>query len=244
MRDGSDVVSSIPMPKRLLLAILLAAAPTGSIAAVPAAAALSPAAEPLQFYVFSFTDTPAAEAAQDVVVGALAHDLDIDPAVEGVVTFRADGWYSGDALLRDFGTALLDQDLALVRTGRGAYALVPRTNAAILMARGGVVMQLSDAGTVRAPVAPASETAPSLVRETKGWWSGAAAALVLFFAGAAAGAAALFAGQATWRRATADPARLAAPVRRLSDRSPAPQPRGDAISPDPDLVIPRFEDRA
>ncbi len=236
------MVANLSMLWRLIVVALFAMAAT-PVAAAPAAQAVPPAAEPLQFYVFSLTDTPAADAAQDVVVGALAYDLEVDPAVDAVVTFRADGWYSGDALLRDFGTALLDQDIALVRTGRGAYALVPRTNAGLLMARGGVVMRLDEPQTARAPVAPTVVDEPRRVDGPGRWWEGAAAALMLFFAGAGAGAAALFGGQAAWRRAESERLRLAPPQLRLTDQRVRHQAPTEADRPDPDLIIPRFEDR-
>lgn len=228
---------------RLLLAIGLAFAAAPTLAASPAASTVSQAAEPLQFYVFSFTDTPADEAAQDVVVGALAYDLEIDPAVDAVVTFRADGWYSSDALLKDFGTALLDQDIALVRTGAGAYALVPSANAPMLMARGGVVMQLAEPETARAPAGVVADEEPRPVEAAPRWWEGAAAALALFFAGAVAGAAALFGGQVVWRRAEAERPRLSPPLLRLTDQRQTLRPPVEATRPDPELVIPRFEDR-
>lgn len=232
-----------PVILRLLLAFGFAFAANPALAASPAASSVSQAAEPLQFYVFSFTDTPADEAAEDVVVGALAYDLEIDPAVDAVVTFRADGWYSSDALLKDFGTALLDQDIALVRTGVGSYALVPRTNAPMLMARGGVVMQLAQPQSARAPSRVLASEEPSPVYGTTQWWDGAAAALALFFAGAAAGAAALFGGQVVWRRAEAGRRRLSPPLLRLTDQRQNPEISVGSARPDPDLVIPRFEDR-
>lgn len=230
------------MLPHLLLAILcaFAVAPAANAAA---ASPVSEAAEPLQFYVFSFTDTPVDEAAQDVVVGALAYDLEIDQAVDAVVTFRADGWYSSDALLKDFGTALLDQDVALVRTGAGAFALVPRTNTPMLMARGGVVMQLAEPRTARAPAGVIADEEPPPVDRAPRWWEGAAAALALFFAGAVVGAAALFGGQVVWRRAEAERRRLSSPLLRLTDQRQTLQPPVEAARPDPELVIPRFENR-
>lgn len=227
----------MPMLSRLLFALLLALA-----GATPAAASNGASApEPLQFYIFSFTEVPAEEAAHDIVTGALAHDLEIDPAIDGLVTFRADGWYTEDALLRDFGTALLDQDVALVRTGAGAYALVPRVNAPMLMARGGVVMRLAE------PQAAAPDAAPLDAGDAPDrparWWEGAAAALAVFFAGAAAGAAALFGGQILHRRADAEHRRLAPPPLRLTDQSRPPPPSADTSPVDPELVIPRFERR-
>lgn len=197
---------------------------------------VSAAAEPLQFYVFSFTETPVAEAAQDVVVGALALDLVVDPAVDGVVTFRADGWYGSNALLQDFGAALLDQDIALVRSGPGSYTLAPRANLPMLLARGGVLMTLPDPASARSPE-PVLRAADPVVYGRARWWEGAMAALSLFMAGAIAGAAALFGGQAMLRRARRAQA-LAAPVLRITDqRVTAPV---DLHPGDPDLVIPRF----
>lgn len=236
------MISCVSMLKRLFFAVLFAL--TGAATAVAApAATLAPAAEPLQFYVFSFTDAPAAEAAADVVTGALAHDLEVDPAVDAIVSFRADGWYSEDALLRDFGTALLDEDIALVRTGPGAYALVPRVNAPMLMARGGTVMRLAEPQTTRPAVGLTPTDGDPRSPSTGSWWDGTTAALLMFFAGAAAGAAALFGGQIAWRQAGGERARLAPPVLRLTDQRLRFQQPVEAVQPDPDLVIPRFEER-
>ena len=223
------------MPSRLLFAVLLVlvgAWPAGAATGVSAAA-------PLQFYVFSFTEVPIEEAAHDVVTGALAHDLRIDPGVDADVTFRAEGWYTEDALLRDFGTALLDQDVALVRTAAGAYVVVPRVNSPMLMARGGVVMRLDEPQTAALGAAPvdARESEDRPVRS----WGGAAAALAAFFAGTAAGAAALLGGQVLYRRAERR-RRPAAPLR-LTDGGPSPPPAAEADPGDPDLIIPRFERR-
>lgn len=224
-----------------LIAVTLLASPAA--AQEPASAPIPAAAEPLQFYVFSFTDTPVAEAAQDVVGGALAYDLTIDPAVDGMVTFRADGWYSSDALLKDFGAALLDQDIALMRTGRGAYAVVPRANVPMMMARGGTLMTLAEPATAAPPVAAAAVDAPVAVYGRDRWWDGALTALLIFFGGALAGAAALFGGQTVYRRAE-ERARIAAPLLRLTDqRQPVARPPEGAEA-DPDLVIPSFEERS
>ena len=222
-----------------LLALTLAASP--GLAQAPAASPIPAAAEPVQFSVFSFTDTPVAEAAQDVVGGALAWDLTIDPAVDGLVTFRADGWYTGEALLKDFGAALLDQDIALMRTGPGAYALVPRANAPMMLARGGVLMTLAEPTTARPPT-PAPTSVTTAVYGRDRWWDGAFTALLIFFAGALAGGAALFGGQTVYRRAEAR-GRIAAPLLRLTDqRQPVARPPEGADA-DPDLVIPRFAPR-
>lgn len=235
------MVSNVPMLTRFVIALVLTLVGAVPVAAAPTTPAVSQAAEPLQFYVFSFTDTPAAEAAQDVVIGALAYDLQVDPAVNGIVTFQADGWYSGEALLRDFGTALLDQDLALIRTGLGAYALVPRANAPMLMARGGVVMRLAEPVTARPTLRPDDQgLAPP--DGAPRWWQGAVGALMLFLAGAASGAAALIAGSTVWRRAKARQLQMVAPVLRLTDQSVRLETPVEAARLDPDLVIPRFED--
>ncbi|WGM30535.1 hypothetical protein [Brevundimonas sp. NIBR11] len=223
-----------------LFAFALLASPV--VAQAPATAPVPVAAEPLQFYVFSFTDTPVAEAAQDVVGGALAYELTVDPAVDGgIVSFRADGWYSSDALLKDFGAALLDQDIALMRTGAGAYAVVPRANVPMLMARGGTLMTLAEPVTARPPV-PAAVAAATAVYGKHRWWDGAFAGLLLFFGGALAGAAALFGGQTVYRRAEAR-ARIAPPVLRITDqRQPVARPPEGAEA-DPELVIPTFDER-
>jgi hypothetical protein len=232
------------MPVRLLIAVLLGLTLGLAAPALAAAPSLPAAAEPLQFYAFSFTDTPAEEAAQDVVVGALARDLQVDPAVDGLVTFRADGWYSDEALLQDFGTALLDQDIALMRTGPGAYAVVPSANVPMLMARGGTLMRLPEPASARAPSpAPASSAGETSTARRAGWWDNALAAMLLFFAGAAAGAAALFGGQIVHRRAMAETARLSPPLLRLTDQRLKLRPPVDVAEADPELIIPRFEDR-
>jgi|GEM_PF-1894168 len=236
------MVSRLPMRlfRPALLALMLVAAP--ALAQAPATAPIPAAAEPLQFYVFSFTDTPVAEAAQDVVGGALAYDLTIDPAVEGAVTFRADGWYSSDALLKDFGAALLDQDIALMRTAPGAYAVVPRANVPMMLARGGSLMALAEPATARPPVPAATVAAPTAVYGKDRWWDGAFTVLLIFFGGAVAGAAALFGGQTVYRRAE-ERTRIAAPVLRLTDqRRPGTRPPEGAEA-DPELVIPRFAPR-
>lgn len=233
------------MRVRLFIAVLIGLALGPMIPAQAAATALPAAAEPLQFYVFSFTDTPAAEAAEDVVVGALARELLVDPAVDGLVTFRADGWYSDEAILQDFGTALLDQDIALVRTGPGAYAVVPRLNVPMLLARGGTVMRLPEPASAQAPAGvPAATGDDRTAAGQTGWWNSAFAALMLFFAGAGAGAAALFAGQTVHRRAAAGTARLSPPLLRLTDQRLRLKPPSDVAEGDPELIIPSFEDRA
>ncbi|WP_309629059.1 hypothetical protein [Brevundimonas sp.] len=236
------MVFKLPMRllRPVLLVLMLVAAP--ALAQAPATVPIPAAAEPLQFYVFSFTDTPVAEAAQDVVGGALAWDVTIDPAVDGVVTFRADGWYSSDALLRDFGAALLDQDIALVRTAPGAYAVVPRANVPMLLARGGALMTLAEPVTARPPVPAPTAAAPTAVYGKDRWWDGAFTALLIFFGGALAGAAALFGGQTVYRRAEARH-RIAAPLLQLTDqRQPLARPPEGAEA-DPDLVIPRFDEK-
>lgn len=236
------MVSRVPMRllRPVLFVLMLVAAP--ALAQAPASAPIPAAAEPLQFYVFSFTDTPVAEAAQDVVGGALAYDLTIDPAIDGIVTFRADGWYSSDALLKDFGAALLDQDIALMRTAPGAYAVVPRANVPMMLARAGSLMAMAEPVTARPPVPAATVAAPAAVYGKDRWWDSAFIALLIFFGGALAGAAALFGGQTVYRRAEAR-TRIAAPLLQLTDqRQPLARPPEGAEA-DPDLVIPRFDEK-
>ena len=225
-----------------LIVLALAAGPATAMVAGSARAPVSPAAEPLQFYVFSFTDTPVAEAAQDVVVGALAYDLTVDPATEGLVSFRADGWSTGEALLKDFGAALMDQDIALMRTGPGAYALIPRANMPMLMARGAVLMAPPEPTLTRSAAAQPEPLARTAVYGRERWWEGAFSALLIFFAGALAGGAALFGGQTVYRRAEAQ-GRIAAPLLRLTDQRRRSERPSDGVEADPELVIPAFEDR-
>ncbi len=134
-----------------------------------------------------------------------------------------------------------DQDVALMRTGQGAYALIPRTNIPMLLARGGVLMALPEP-TAAGPVAPSPARAPPVVYGRDRWWDGAFAALLVFFAGALAGAGALFGGQTVHRRAEAH-ARLAAPRLRLTDQHRLSDRPSDAATGDPDLIIPCFEER-
>lgn len=210
----------------------------------PASAAtpqgVSEAAEPVAFYVFSFNGTPVGEAADDVVRSALGYELEVDPAVEGEVTFSADGWYSGEALLKDFGAALLDQDIALMRTGSGAYALIPRANVPILLGRGGVLMTLDEPAVTAAPPAARQPSTVAVYGRDR-WWEGAAGGLLLFLGGAAAGAVALAGGQTIYRRAQVR-ARLPAPVLRLTDQR-RPLTRPVPIEADPELIIPSFDER-
>lgn len=216
---------------------------SAALAAPASPVALPTAAEPVQFYVFSFTETPVSEAAQDVVGSALGYDLTIDPAAEGVVTFSANGLYSGPALLQDFGSALLDQDIALIRTAPGAYAVVPRANVPMLLSRGGILMTLPAPTTPVGPARVAAEPTPAPVYGKARWWDGALGALLVFFAGAVAGGAALFGGQTVYRRAE-EQARLASPLLRLTDQRLRFQHPTETTDGDPDLVIPRFETRS
>jgi len=231
------------MPMRPFLAVLfLVLAGVSPALARTAASPVPASAEPLQFYVFSFTETPIAEAAQDIVGGALAYDLEVDPAVEGIVSFRADGWSTGEALLKEFGEALLDQDVALMRTSPGAYAVVPRTNVPMMLARGGVLMALPEpVGTAQPSPAPVTGMASAAVYGGDRWWDGAFTALMIFFTGALAGGAALLAGQTVYRRAESR-TRIAPPTLRLTDQRTRLDRPADIQAADPDLVIPRFED--
>lgn len=227
------VMTLRPFPILLLLALAVASpaaarAPTG----VPAPA------DPVQFYVFSFTETPAAEATQDIVTGALARDLAVDPAVEGVVSFHTEGWSGSEALLNDFGTALLDQDIALMRTAPGAYTLIPRANVPMMLARGGVLMTLPEPATAT-PALPMAATAMAPAYGGERWWDSARAALLIFFSGALAGGVAVIAGWTVHYRALARPLQASTTLR-LTDQRPAEWPV-TATTPDPELVIPRFD---
>lgn len=229
----------------LLFGLTLALTPAAPAFARPPVASpavatpLPDPAEPVQFYVFSLNDTPVAEAAQAVVGGALSYDLDVDPAVEGLVTFRADGWYGSEALLQDFGAALLDQDVALMQTAPRTYALIPRANIAVLRSRGGVLMTRPEPAGARPPV-PAAMEAPATVYGQARWWDGAFGGLLLFFGGALAGGAALLAGLIVYCRAQARPP-VVSPRLRLTDQQSRDHPSAMVTTADPDLVIPRFD---
>lgn len=226
------------MTLRPFLILLLLALAVALPAAARAPTGVPASADPVQFYVFSFTETPAAEAAQDVVIGALARDLTVDPAVEGVVSFRTEGWSGAEALLNDFGTALLDQDIALMRTAPGAYTLIPRANVPMILARGGVLMTLPEPATA-APALPMAATALAPAYGGERWWDSAWAALLIFFSGALAGGVAVTAGWTVYRRALAQPLQPSPPLR-LTDQSRADWPV-TGPTPDPELVIPRFD---
>lgn len=216
-------------------------------AASPAMASVRPAPAPLvgdasgaaQFYVLSFTDAPIAEVAEDVVGGALARSVAVDPAVDGVMSFRVEGWFSPEALLQEFGAALLDQEVALVRSRQGDLALVPRPNLAPELAAGGVLIAIPQTAT--APPPPPGSPRPPVVYGRDRWGEGALGLLLVFLAGCGAGAAALLGGQTARRRAEARRLTLANPPMLRLIHDPRSAAERSTVDNDPGLTIPRFD---
>lgn len=229
------------MTARLIAAGLsiaaMAWAGSGEASPVPAPVA-SPAAA--QFYVLSFTDAPIAEVAEAVVGGALSRDLAIDPAVEGTMSFTVEGAFTPEALLQEFGTAALDQDLALMQSRAGDLALVPRANMAMEMRDGATLVALPTAAApvVTEAVTRAASVAPIVYGRDR-WWEGPVGGLLIFLTGAVSGAAALYAGQRALRPAGPTPPTL---IRIAHTPVPRVEPEL-ARADDPELTIPRFETR-
>ena len=228
----------------LAVGLILATAPVLAVAQTPAPTATAvPAGDasgPAQFYVLSFTGAPIAEVAEGVIGGALGQAAAVDPAVEGAMSFRAEGWFSPDALLREFGAALLDQDVALVRSAEGDLALVPRPDIAPELARGAVLVTVAATPAVGATTtSSAPGPAAPIVYGRARWRDGPVGALLIFLAGCAAGAGAL-AGGTLLRRRRRLAARRPAPIRLHIAHTPSDDTRSGAVE-DPELVIPRFD---
>ncbi len=242
-------MTSSPSSRGLLIACIVGAglnassAPAWSkspTALTPGTAAAQPvedASGPAQFYVLSFTDAPVTEVIDAVVGGALGQAASVDAAIDGTMSFRAEGWFSPDSLLAEFGAALLDQEVAMVRSTAGDLAVVPRSDIAPELARGAVLVTSAAnpvAGT-GASVPVTGPAAPIVYGETR-WQDGPAGALLIFLAGCATGAGAL-AGGTLVRRRLARRTPAAAQLRIAY----APPPPAPAPVEDPDLVIPRFD---
>lgn len=202
------------------------------------AVAATPAA---QFYVLSFTDAPIAEVAEAVVGGALARDLVIDPAIAGTMSFAAEGAFTPDALLQEFGSAALDQDVALVRSRAGDLTLMPRSNMAAALARGSDLVALAPPGAASSPdrTAATTESTP-IVYGAARWWEGPVVGLLIFLTGAVSGAGALFAGQRLLRPAGPN---APAMIRITHTVAVADDPANRERPEDNELTIPRFESR-
>ena len=203
----------------------------------PAEQPVADASGPAQFYVLSFTDAPVTEVIDAVVGGALGQVASVDAAIDGTMSFRAEGWFSPDALLAEFGSALLDQELAMVRSAAGDLAVVPRSDIAPELARGAVLVSsaASPVPGAAAGVAAAGPAAPIVYGEAR-WQDGPAGALLIFLAGCAAGAGALAAGTLVRRRLA-----RRTPAAALLKIAYAPPPPRPAPVEDPDLVIPCFD---
>ncbi len=195
-----------------------------------------PAPAPAQFYVLSFTDAPIAEVAEAVVGGALSRDLAIDPAIEGTMSFTAEGAFTAEGLLQEFGTAALDQDVALMASRAGDLAMVPRANMAAEMRDGAVLVALTPSG-MAAPVT-ATATATPIAYGRDRWWEGPVGGVLIFLTGAASGAGALYAGQRILR-----PVGPPSPTLIRLAHKPTPPVEPTAWADDPELTIPRFETR-
>lgn len=235
---NSRVMSRV-LATALCLAILTGAGPATARQDKAAAMVGTPAPASAQFYVLSFTDAPIVEVAEAVVGGGMALELAVDPAIDGTMSFQAEGTFTGEDLLRELGSATLDQDVALVRSRAGDLALVPRGNLAAELAGGGALVSLAPPVSVPgARTAPAPEATP-IVYGGDRWWDGPVGGLLIFLSGAAAGAASLGAGfkiraGRRRRRAAAVPTVMIAHL-----QSPATEPPRE----DPELTIPRFDDR-
>jgi hypothetical protein len=204
-------------------------------ASVPSAGVQSPGA---QFYVLSFTDAPIGEVAEAVVGGALSRDISIDPAIDGTMSFSAEGAFTPEALLQEFGTAALDLDIALIQSRAGALSLVPRSNMASELAKGSSLVALAPP-VPGSPARAAATATPPIVYGSARWWDGPVAGLLLFLTGAVSGAGALFVGQRLLRPMEPRPSPA---MIRITHTAPAPDgsARGEGLE-DLELTIPRFE---
>ena len=196
--------------------------------------------DPARFYLLSFTDAPIAEVAEAVITGGLNQDFVLDPAVEGTLSFQVEGAFTEQALLAEFGTALLDQDAALIRARDGSLSIVARDNLVLSTARGASLIALPVAA-----IAPSSDTRTPTRREPIAygqdrWWDGTIGGLLLFLGGAMSGAAALFAGQWIWWRRSLTAAPSAPPMLQLANARPIEMDREMVWAEDNELVIPRF----
>ena len=206
-------------------------------AVVPVTAAANPVS---QFYVLSFTEAPISEVAEAVVGGALSRELVIDPAIDGTMSFSVEGAFTSDALLQEFGTAALDQDVVLMRSRAGDLTLMPRANMAAALARGSALVALAPPRA--GPLAGATAAVPSpIVYGAERWWEGPIGGLLIFLTGAVSGACAVLVGQRLLR-----PAGPPAPaVMRITQSVAVTDEFADRNgAEDPELTIPRFEVRA
>lgn len=222
-----------------ILMISLMAVPGLALAQAPVGSAVEAAAPAGQFYVLSFTDAPIIEVAEAVVGGALSQDLSIDPAIDGTMSFSAEGAYTPDALLQEFGTAALDQDVALLRSRTGDLSLMPRANMAAALAIGSDLVVLAPPRAGSSAAATAAALPPISYGEAR-WWDGPVGGLLIFLTGAASGAGALFAGQRLMQ-----PAQKPAPaMMRITQTVAVPDEAPDrSVSDDPELTIPHFDSR-
>ncbi len=198
------------------------------------------AQDPARFYLLSFTEAPIAEVAEAVITGGLNQDFTLDPAVEGSMSFQVEGAFTEQALLAELGTALMDQDAALMRARDGSLSIVARDNLGLSVTRGATLIALPGV-LAAAPAQPDTNARREpIVYGQDRWWDGAIGGLLLFLGGALSGAAALFAGQWIWRRRTLAATPLTPPLLQLDHARPMEMDRDMARVEDDDLVIPRF----
>lgn len=221
---------------RMLAAFIAAVGILGGTAALAAAPTIAPSESAARYYVLSFTGTPAAEAAEDVIVGALGQSVSIDSAVDALVTFQAEGWFSDRRLLEEFGAALMEGNAALVRRDAG-LAIVPRADLSAEVLEGGELVAtpgpaMPAAG--RAPSAPAAYR-PVVYGADRGalnWLTG----VLIFAVGIGVGVAGLRGTQFVRARRAGAQVLIAVPGLRLV--SGAPTATGEPGAEDAGLTIP------
>lgn len=86
------------------------------------------AAQSTATYTFAFNDAEIRQVAEEVLGATLGLSYEIDPAVQGRMSFRIDQRLTRDQLLAAFEAALSSQDIALVRS-EGRVRLTPRARA-------------------------------------------------------------------------------------------------------------------
>ena len=220
------------------LAVVIAAGGGISARAQTPVAAPETASQTAQFYVLSFTDAPIGEVAEAVVGGALSRDLTINPAIDGTMSFSAEGRFTPEALLQEFGTAALDQDVALIQSRSGNLSLIPRANMAAELAVGSQMVALAVPKAAPPARVPLQTTTPVIYGKAR-WWDGTIGGMLIFLTGAACGAGALSVG----RRILYPAGPPTSDLIRITHAVSAPVKPADGWD-DPELVIPRFESRA
>lgn len=229
MTSAVQIISALVLG----LGVAMSAQPAKAQDVAAAASGPAPADGPAQFYVLSFTDQPIAEVVEEVIGGGLSQTASVDPAIDDIMSFQVQGVFTPDALLAEFGEALLDRDAALVRSSEGDLSVVLRANLANEIARGAHLVAVS-APALQTPRAPTfSAPASAIVYGRDRWQDGPLGALLLFLSGALVGAASLRGGQILRAR---NAVRAPAPLMITHE----PQPVESTPVEDAELTIPRF----